>query len=198
MSSFVSWVKRHRRKLVLSGAVIGGLYLVGKIAERQMAKMQVRLPTCFLTFKEINFAKTGNCFICQEEETRRILEAARKQNHFASTENTAHRTLAALFPALRQVIGEKLETDTITNILRQRPPTEDKIQFWTELKVISVSRCVVLVLSGVYLCKKHDWLRNNSSNLQHCSRCHVESPAQHPGRIFVWSTSIFHCRYIQY
>ena len=41
MSSFVSWVKRHRRKLVVSGAVIGGLYLVGKIAERQMAKMQV-------------------------------------------------------------------------------------------------------------------------------------------------------------
>ena len=26
------------------------------------------------------------------------------------------------------------------------------MQFWTELKVISVSRCVVLVLSGVYLC----------------------------------------------
>ena len=145
MSIFVSWVKRHRRKLVVSGAVIGGLYLVGKIAERQMAKMQV-------TFKEINISKPGNCFICQEEETRRILEAARKQNHFTSTENTAHRTLAALFPALRQVIGEKLDTDTITNILRQRPPTEDKIQFWTELKVISVSRCVVLVLSGVYLC----------------------------------------------
>ena len=152
MSSFVSWVKRHRRKLVISGAVIGGLYLVGKVAERQMAKMQVRLQTCSLNFKEINFSKPGNCFICQEEETRRILEAARKQNHFTSTENTAHRTLAALFPALRQVIGEKLDTDTITNILRQRPPTEDKIQFWTELKVISVSRCVVLVLSGVYLC----------------------------------------------
>ena len=155
MSSFVSWVKRHRRKLVISGAVIGGLYLVGKVAERQMAKMQVRLQSCFISFKEINFLKPGNCFICQEEETRRILEAARKQNHFTSTENTAHRTLAALFPALREVIGEKLDTDTITNILRQRPPTEDKIQFWTELKVISVSRCVVLVLSGVYLCKNH-------------------------------------------
>ena len=152
MSSFVSWVKRHRRKLVISGAVIGGLYLVGKVAERQMAKMQVRLLSCLLTFKEINLSKTGNCFICQEEETRRILEAARKQNHFTSTENTAHRTLAALFPALRQVIGERLDTDTITNILRQRPPTEDKVQFWTELKVIAVSRCVVLVLSGVYLC----------------------------------------------
>ena len=152
MSSFVNWVKRHRRQFVISGAVLGGMYLLGKVAERQMAKLQVRLHTCSFTFKEINFSKTGNCFISQEEETRRILEAARKQNHFTSTENTAHRTLAALFPALRQVIGEKLETDTITNILRQRPPTEDKIQFWTELKVISVSRCVVLVLSGVYLC----------------------------------------------
>ena len=183
MSSFVSWVKRHRRKLVISGAVIGGLYLVGKVAERQMAKMQVRLQSCFISFKEINFLKPRNCFICQEEETRRILEAARKQNHFTSTENTAHRTLAALFPALREVIGEKLDTDTITNILRQRPPTEDKIQFWTELKVISVSRCVVLVLSGVYLCNDNLLLRNISSKFQYLSRYYVEGPAQHPGGI---------------
>ena len=63
MSSFVSWVKRHRRKLVISGAVIGGLYLVGKVAERHMAKMQVRLQTCFLTLKEINFSNSGTCFI---------------------------------------------------------------------------------------------------------------------------------------
>ena len=120
MSSFVSWVKRHRRKLVISGAVIGGLYLVGKVAERQMAKMQVRLQSCFISFKEINFLKPGNCFICQEEETRRILEAARKQNHFTSTENTAHRTLAALFPALRRVIGEQLDTDRQTSIPSDR------------------------------------------------------------------------------
>jgi len=127
MSNFVTWVKRHRRKFVISGAVLGGLYLVGKVAERQMAKLQ-------------------------EEETRKILEAARKQNHFTSTENTCQRTIAALFPALRQMIADKLDTDSITNILRQKPQTEDKVQFWTELKVISVSRCVVLVLSGVYLC----------------------------------------------
>ena len=62
MSSFVSWVKRHRRKLVISGAVIGGLYLVGKVAERQMAKMQVRLLTCLLTFKEINLSKDWKLF----------------------------------------------------------------------------------------------------------------------------------------
>ena len=91
-------------------------------------------------------------FYCQEEEARRVLQAARKQNHFTSTENTSHRTLLALFPALRQKIAENLDTDSITDILRQKPSSEDKIQFWTELKVISVSRCVVLVLSGVYLC----------------------------------------------
>merc|ERR1719150_3489382 len=103
------------------------MYLLGKVAERQMAKLQ-------------------------EEEARRILQAARKQNHFTSTENTCHRTLVALFPALRQMIADKLQTDRITDILRQKVSSEDKIQFWNELKVISVSRCVILVLSGVYLC----------------------------------------------
>ena len=155
MSSFVTWVKRHRRKFVISGAVLGGLYLVGRVAQRQVARLQVRQHTCtssFLSFKEINILRGQTLFYCQEDEARRILEAARKQNHFTSTENTCQRTLAALFPALRQRIADKLDTDSITSILRQNPKTEDKIQFWTELKVISVSRCVVLVLSGVYLC----------------------------------------------
>ena len=77
-----------------------------------------------------------------------IFGANKSQSLFGSS----HRTLVALFPALRQMIADKLQTDRITDILRQKVSSEDKIQFWNELKVISVSRCVVLVLSGVYLC----------------------------------------------
>ena len=53
MSGFVSWVRRHRRKFVISGAVLGGLYLVGKVAERQMAKWQVRQHTSVKRFHYI-------------------------------------------------------------------------------------------------------------------------------------------------
>ena len=128
MSAVANWLKRHRRKFVVGGAVVGGLYLVGRIAEKQIAQNQ-------------------------ERETLRLYEKARKQNHFSATESTCTHTLAALFPTLRKVLEEKLDADKITAILRQKPSPEDKIEFWNELKVIAFSRCIVLVIGGVYLCK---------------------------------------------
>jgi len=126
MSAVANWLKRHRRKFVVGGAVVGGLYLVGRIAEKQIAQNQ-------------------------ERETLRLYEKARKQNHFSATESTCTHTLAALFPTLRKVLEEKLDADKITAILRQKPSPEDKIEFWNELKVIAFSRCIVLVIGGVYL-----------------------------------------------
>ena len=38
MSSVVAWVRRHRRKLAVGGAVLGGLYVLGKVAETQYVK----------------------------------------------------------------------------------------------------------------------------------------------------------------
>jgi len=111
---------------VLGGAVAGGIYLVGRIAERHMIRTQ-------------------------ENETKKLFEKARKQNHFSATESTCTHTLAALFPTLRRIVEEKLDADRITAILREKPSPEDKIEFWTELKVIAFSRCVVLVVGGVYL-----------------------------------------------
>jgi len=126
MSSVVNWVKKNQRKLVVGSAVVGGLYVVGKIAERQLIKNQ-------------------------ELETQKLLEKARKQNHFSATESTCAHTLAALFPTLRHNVEDNLDAERITKILRGKPSPEDKIEFWNELKVIAVSRCVVLVVGGVYL-----------------------------------------------
>jgi len=122
----VNWVKRNQKKLVLGSAVVGGLYVVGRIAERQLLKNQ-------------------------ELENQKLLEKARKQNHFSATESTCAHTLAALFPTLRNIVEEKLDAESITKILRTKPSPEDKIEFWNELKVIAISRCVVLVVGGVYL-----------------------------------------------
>eukprot|EP00092_Neocalanus_flemingeri_P017610 GFUD01019052.1.p1 GENE.GFUD01019052.1~~GFUD01019052.1.p1 ORF type:complete len:405 (+),score=96.76 GFUD01019052.1:382-1596(+) len=126
MSSVVNWVKRNQRRLAVGGAVVGGIYLVGRVAERQMIKNQ-------------------------ELETQKLFEKARKQNHFSATESTCTHTLAALFPTLRKLIEEKLDADRITAILREKPSPEDKIEFWNELKIVALSRCVVLVVGGVYL-----------------------------------------------
>jgi len=126
MSSVVNWVKKNQRRLVVGSAVVGGIYAMGKIAERQMIKNQ-------------------------EIETKRLFDKARKQNHFSATESTCTHTLAALFPTLRKIVEERLDSDRITAILREKPSPEDKIEFWNELKIIALSRCVVLVIGGVYL-----------------------------------------------
>jgi peroxin-3 len=126
MSSVVNWLKRNQRKLVVGSAVVGGLYVVGRIAERQIVKNH-------------------------ELETQKLFEKARKQNHFSATESTCTHTLAALFPTLRRVVEQQLDADSITTILREKPSPQDKIEFWNELKVIAISRCVVLVVGGVYL-----------------------------------------------
>jgi len=87
----------------------------------------------------------------REEEGRKVMEKIRKQNHFSATESTCAHTLEALFPSLRKAIEERLDSDKILAVLRDKPPPEEKLLFWQELKVISISRCLVLVVGGVYM-----------------------------------------------
>lgn len=126
MSNVVNWVKRNRRKFLFGGAVVGGIYLVGKVAQWQLIRSQ-------------------------ELEAKKVLEKVRKLNHFSATESTCSLTLEALFPTLRRVVGCQLDADRITAILKNKPPPSEKLQLWEELKVISFSRCFVLILGGVYL-----------------------------------------------
>lgn len=117
MSNFVTWVRRNRRKLAVGGAVIGGLYVLGRVAETQYVRYR-------------------------ETENRRLLERLRKENHFTATESTCVVTLTALFPVLRKMISRHLDTEAITSQLKENPnmDTEDKLRLWGRLKVISVTR----------------------------------------------------------
>lgn len=126
MSNVVNWVKRNRRKFLFSGAVVGGIYVVGKVAQWQLTRSQ-------------------------ELEAKKVLEKVRKQNHFSATESTCALTLEALFPTMRRVVETQLDADRITEVLKSKPPPTEKLQLWEELKVISFSRCFVLILGGVYL-----------------------------------------------
>ena len=117
MSSFVTWIRRNRRKFAVGGAVIGGLYVLGRVAEAQYVRHR-------------------------EMENRRLLERLRKENHFTATESTCVVTLTALFPVLRKMISRHLDTEAIITQLRENPDmdTGDKLRLWGRLKIISVSR----------------------------------------------------------
>ena len=128
MSAVVNWVRRHRRKLAVGGAVVGGLYVLGRVAESQYVRYR-------------------------EEENRKLMQKFRKENHFSATEATCVQTLTSLFPLLRKLITKPLDTDAIKTQLKdtENISQDDKIKLWMELKVISVSRCVLMVVGGVYL-----------------------------------------------
>jgi len=126
MSSVVNWVKRHRRKFLLGGALVGGIYVVGKVAEWHLARTQ-------------------------ELEAKKVVEKVRKQSHFAAAENTCIHTLEALFPTLKRAVETQLDSERVTAVLKNKPPPVEKLQLWEELKVISFSRCFFLVVGGVFL-----------------------------------------------
>ena len=42
MASVVNWLKRNRRKIAVGGAVVGGLYVLGKVAENRYNKFSQR------------------------------------------------------------------------------------------------------------------------------------------------------------
>ena len=128
MSGVANWVRRNRRKLAVGGAVAGGLYVLGRVAESQYVKYK-------------------------EEENRKLMQKYRKENHFSATEATCVQTLTSLFPLLRKLITKTLDTDSIKTQLKdtENISQDDKIKLWKELKVISVSRCVLMVVGGVYL-----------------------------------------------
>ena len=102
---------------MVGGAVVGGLYVLGRVAEAQYTNYR-------------------------EAETRKLLERLRKENHFTATENTCVVTLTALFPVLRRMIARHLDTDSITSELRGNTDmdTGDKLRLWGQLKVISLTR----------------------------------------------------------
>ena len=90
-------------------------------------------------------------FFDQEQETKELLEKARRQHHFDTTEQTCSQTLRNLFPSLRQAVSENLDSTPLTDMLRAKPPQEEKLQLWEKLKVLAFTRCSVLVVSGVYI-----------------------------------------------
>jgi len=110
----------------VGGSVLGGLYIVGRLAERHLVSSR-------------------------EEETRKLLERTRKSTHFSATESTFSNTFISLLSVLGTEIETQLNPEAITSSLRDRPGAEEKIQLWHQLKVLSISRCISLVLGGVHL-----------------------------------------------
>jgi len=122
----LTWLRRHRRKFACGGAVLGGLYVAGRLAAWHVQRTR-------------------------EVEEAKLMETLKKRNHFSSTESTCVHTLHSLYSSLLNSLDEQLDADGILALLREKPPPEEKVRLWGDLKVVSISRCLVTIIASVYL-----------------------------------------------
>lgn len=122
----MDWLRRNRRKLAIGGGIIGGLYIVGRLAERQLVK-------------------------AREAETALLVERTRKANQFSATESTCRHTLASLMPTLVKQVKEHLNTEAVTELLRSKPGPEEKLKLWERLKVLAITQCLSVIVGSAFL-----------------------------------------------
>ena len=122
--SIKGFFRRHRRKFFITGAIVGGVYLLGRYARWRFAEWQ------------------------RQQETE-FVERARKQHHFESNLRTCTITFYSLVPSLRDALLEKLNCEAITAKLRERP--SNKLELWEQLKLLSFTRTVASIYSSCML-----------------------------------------------
>ncbi|XP_047429912.1 peroxisomal biogenesis factor 3 isoform X2 [Mugil cephalus] len=123
-SSVWNFVKRHKKKFIFTGAVVGGLYFLGKYAQKKIRDIQ-------------------------EKEATEYIAQARRQYHFESNQRTCNMTVLSMLPSLREAIVNQLNSESLTALLKTRPA--NKLEIWEDLKIISFTRTVVAVYSTCML-----------------------------------------------
>ncbi|XP_078505125.1 peroxisomal biogenesis factor 3 [Lissotriton helveticus] len=124
MLSVWSFLKRHKRKFVFAGAVVAGVYLLGKYAQKKIREIQ-------------------------EREAAEYIAQARRQYHFESNQRTCNMTVLSMLPTLRDTLMLQLNSESLTSLLKKRP--SNKLEIWEDLKIISFTRSIVAVYSTCML-----------------------------------------------
>ncbi|XP_037541902.1 peroxisomal biogenesis factor 3 [Nematolebias whitei] len=124
LSSVWNFMKRHKKKFIFTGALVGGAYLLGKYAQKKIKDVQ-------------------------ENEASAYIAQARRQFHFESNQRTCNMTVLSMLPALREAITTQLNSESLTALLKTKPA--NKLEIWEDLKIISFTRTVVAVYSTCML-----------------------------------------------
>eukprot|EP00088_Acartia_fossae_P040512 TRINITY_DN4217_c1_g1_i12.p1 TRINITY_DN4217_c1_g1~~TRINITY_DN4217_c1_g1_i12.p1 ORF type:complete len:410 (+),score=89.51 TRINITY_DN4217_c1_g1_i12:490-1719(+) len=126
MSSLYNFVKRHRRKFVAGGVVVGGAVAAIALLDRHITKVR-------------------------EDERKKQLEIIRKRNHFDSTDSAVAASLKHYFAELKSRIAELHDTSQLKEALRQGPDKEEKIRLWNEMKNLCFGQAVSFIIAEAFL-----------------------------------------------
>lgn len=121
---FWTFLKRQRKKIVYTGAIVTAAYVAWKYAVSWLAEYKDRQMA-------VAFA------------------SARRQTHFESNQRTCNATVYSLMPSLRETVMDELNCEKLTEQLQLKP--SNKVYIWSELKILSFTRALVTIYSTCIL-----------------------------------------------
>ncbi|RUS75138.1 hypothetical protein EGW08_017101 [Elysia chlorotica] len=119
-----AFIKRHRRKFIFLGTVVGGSWMLYKYMWRKVQEIR-------------------------EEEDKQYLISVRRQHHFDSNQRTCNTTVLAMISHLRSTLVKHLDTESVKELLKSSPP--NKLDIWEDLKIMSFTRTVAAVYGACML-----------------------------------------------
>lgn len=123
-SNIRNFFDRHRRKIFITGAVLGSAYVIRRLTQWKLGEWYENQQTEFLV-------------------------QSKKQLHFDGNQKTCNTTFYSLLPGLKDAVLETLDTDVITEKLKNKP--SDKLLLWEQLKIMSFARTVTAVYASSLL-----------------------------------------------
>jgi len=117
-------MKRHRRKFIFTGVVIGGAYVLSKYARKKLQEIQ-------------------------DKEAAECIAFAKRQHHFESNQRTCNMTVLSMLPTMREALMNAMDTESITAQLKAKP--SNKLELWEELKILSFTRSICAVYTSCML-----------------------------------------------
>lgn len=121
---FKNFICRHRRKLLISGVVVGGAVLAVNYVHKKVLEWQ-------------------------ENEAKEFLKRTKKEQHFRSTERTCNQTIFVLAKSLKETVLKVLDSEAILQKIREGD--ENRVALWDELKIVVFAQICSLIYSGLML-----------------------------------------------
>lgn len=112
------FIYRHRRKFLIGGAIIGGVALLSRLAERKLLQWY-------------------------DQQTSLLMEKQKKRQHYENTHRTANATVMSLSGSMKDVIAKELDADVLLQAVREQP--NHKRSIWEQLKIVGFSRAISAV-----------------------------------------------------
>lgn len=117
-SNFTSFLKRHSRKFLISGLIVGGSCAAYYFANYKLKELQ-------------------------EREIQDMLEGVRRQRYFENIIETCDETILSLDKTLRKSLDELTNVQHLIDTLKTSPT--NKVEIWQELKVATFTHLILLI-----------------------------------------------------